>query len=289
MIRRRKNRRIDLSACLWTGIVAIGLVFAVGCSQEQSSDGATTSGADSIAYAMAFEVEDDAARLQALEKLVSDFPESAWAGRAYPRIMSLVGELEPSRVEPLLQTFLATDFESPHPYNAVGWNLAVEEEHLDLAIPILEKAVAKAREGGDSESLASCLDSEAWARYKKDDYDVALDRMEEAYATYGPGNDEIDEHMALIYDAAGRDEAALQIYTNLMGHMENPDIREKIEAIVSPSGRSMNEIDAEINKLRAANATPVTDFTLPSLADGRPISIQDFRGKAVLLNFWHPT
>jgi cytochrome oxidase Cu insertion factor (SCO1/SenC/PrrC family) len=37
---------------------------------------------------------------------------------------------------------------------------------------------------------------------------------------------------------------------------------------------------------RAAHAAPVPDFTLP-LLDGKSIALKDFRGKPVLINFFH--
>lgn len=37
---------------------------------------------------------------------------------------------------------------------------------------------------------------------------------------------------------------------------------------------------------QAAHAAPVPDFTLP-LLDGKSITLKDFRGKPVLINFFH--
>ena len=108
-------------------------------------------------------------------------PDSRWTERAYPAFVELAEEHAPDRVETILASFLATDLASPGAYNAIGWHLAESEQHLELAVPILEKAVAKAREADDPEMLSYCLDSEAWARYKMGDYATAVERMEEAY------------------------------------------------------------------------------------------------------------
>jgi cytochrome oxidase Cu insertion factor (SCO1/SenC/PrrC family) len=37
---------------------------------------------------------------------------------------------------------------------------------------------------------------------------------------------------------------------------------------------------------QAAHAAPVPDFTLP-LLDGKSVALKDFRGKPVLINFFH--
>jgi hypothetical protein len=272
-----------LAGGLW-----LALLLAPGCTQ-QSGSGGVGAGADSVAYAQAVAIEDEAGRLAALQKLVQAHPSGEWAARAYPRLVTLVREHAPADLPDLLRRFAATEFPSPDPYNAIGWELADAGEHLDLAVPILEKAVAKARAGAEPQNLASCLDSEAWARHKAGDHALAVARMEEAYKVFGAGNDEIDEHMALIYDAAGADAQAAPIYKSLLGHMEHPTFRANLEAIVRESGGSIEQMNAEIQAMRASTKAPAPDFTMPSLADGSPISLKEHRGKVVLLNFWHPT
>lgn len=274
-----------LAGGLW-----LAVLLAPGCTQQSGSGGAGgEAGGDSVAYAQAVAIEDEAGRLAALQAFVKGHPTGKWTARAYPRLVSLTREHAAGDLPGLLRRFSATDFQSADPYNAVGWELADAGEHLDLAVPILEKAVAKARVGGDSLNLASCLDSEAWARHKAGDHPQAMQRMEEAYRIYGPGNDEIDEHMALIYDAAGADAQAAPIYKSLLGHMEHPTFRANLETIVREAGGSIEQMNSEIQALRASTKAPAPDFTMPSLADGSPISLKDYRGRVVLLNFWHPT
>jgi hypothetical protein len=285
--RKTASARLPGVLLLWS----LALAVSAGCSKEQagSTSSATDDAADSVAYTQAVAIEDEGARLTALRALVDHSPASRWSARAYPRVVSLAREHAPSEVPGILRRFSETDYAAPEPYNMVGWDLAENGEHLDLAIPILEKAVARARAGGDSLMIASCLDSEAWARYKAGDHAKAVERMEEAYALYGPGTDEIDEHMAFIYDAAGMDEKAAPIYKNLLGHMEHPEVRGNLEAIVRASGGSLDDMNREIAQLREATKAPAPDFSGPSLADGSTLSVKDFRGKVVLLNFWHPT
>lgn len=273
----------------WLGLALLLGTVGLGCSQEAATDEAAGLAADSVAYFQAREMEEGPEQMAAIEALIDKFPSSKWTERAYSKFVSLALEHAPERAESILHTFQETDFESPNPYNAVGWHLAEEEKHLDLAIPILEKAVAKARAGDDTDMLASCIDSEAWAHYKAGNYAVAVERMEEAYEIIGPGNDEIDMHMAVIYDAADMDDKALPIYISLLGHMEHRGYRQSVSEIVSATGGSMEEINAEIDALREAGAKEAPEVTLPTLADGTPLSLSDYRGKVVLLNFWHPT
>jgi hypothetical protein len=271
-------------------IFALLLCIGVGCSKHQDSTskaGATP--ADSLAFSKAKSVEDEALRLDALQQFVDAHPGSPLSGTAYPEIVSLAAKVRPETLTDILKRFSATDFKSSDPYNAIGWDLAESGEHLDLAVPILVKAVAKARALGDSTNLASCLDSEAWARYKAADARAAVAPMEEARRLTRLPDDEMERHMSLIYDAAGMPEKAQPIYVSLLSHMEDPDLRARLEKGLQATGGSPETVNAEIDRGRAASITPAPEFTLPSLVGGKPISLSEYRGKVVLLNFWHYT
>jgi hypothetical protein len=270
-------------------IALFSIANVSGCGKNSATSGAGTAAADSAAFAQIVTMQDDAARFAALEVFLKERPKSAEAADAWPAMISLALRVAPERTPDLLKKFMKTDIASPDPYNSVGWDLAVQEKHLDMAVPILVKAVEKARSAGDSLSLASCLDSQAWARYKAGDAKGAVAPMEEARRLYGETIDEIEQHMALIYDDAGIDDKARAIYQDLLGHMEHPMLREKLTAIVTAAGQSMDAVNAEITSRRIANATPVPDFTLPVQTGGKDVTLADYKGKVVLLNFWHYT
>ena len=54
-------------------------------------------------------------------------------------------------------------------------------------------------------------------------------------------------------------------------------------------GKTSRDVDADVWSMRDARATPAAAFTLPSLRDGAPVQLADFRGRVVLLAFWYPT
>lgn len=268
------------------------LAIAQGCGGDGTSSShnqVAATAADSTALQEARKVEDGAARFAALQEFINKRPGNPLRGDAYPQLIDLAREHAPAQVEPLVRAFMKDNYPSSMPYNAVGWDLAVAGEHLDLAIPILERAVAKARTENDPMGLASCLDSEAWARYRAGDAAAAVKPMEEARGLLEEKNDELEDHMARIYEAAGMPEKAMPIYIDLLSHMEHPEYRESLAKIVAASGGSMDEVNADIQRRRLEGATPVPDFTLPSQSGGPPISLAEHRGKVILLNFWHYT
>jgi thiol-disulfide isomerase/thioredoxin len=65
-----------------------------------------------------------------------------------------------------------------------------------------------------------------------------------------------------------------------------------LEAL-STSGRALNKdtaaIAADLRQLREATATPAPAFTLPDYPDRKNVSLSDYRGKVVLINFWYPS
>lgn len=53
-------------------------------------------------------------------------------------------------------------------------------------------------------------------------------------------------------------------------------------------GKTEKAVDDEVWNLRSAKATPAIPFTLESFIDGRKVSLEDYKGKVVLLDFWYP-
>jgi tetratricopeptide (TPR) repeat protein len=66
----------------------------------------------------------------------------------------------------------------------------------------------------------------------------------------------------------------------------------KLESALYAYGRRLNKdtatVDKEVWALRTAAAKPATPFSLESFVDGKQVSLSDFKGKVVLLDFWFP-
>jgi thiol-disulfide isomerase/thioredoxin/Tfp pilus assembly protein PilF len=53
-------------------------------------------------------------------------------------------------------------------------------------------------------------------------------------------------------------------------------------------GKTASAVTAELASARAAKAKPATPFTLVNLATGKPVTLDAYKGRVVLVNFWYP-
>ena len=64
-------------------------------------------------------------------------------------------------------------------------------------------------------------------------------------------------------------------------------------AALAESGRALNKtpvaIETDLRQLRDAAAKPAPAFTLPDYPDRKDVSLSDYRGRVVLINFWYPS
>jgi thiol-disulfide isomerase/thioredoxin len=71
-----------------------------------------------------------------------------------------------------------------------------------------------------------------------------------------------------------------------------PEPRDPIETALKTYGGKLGktpaQVDDELWGQRYAKATPFKDFELTDYRTGKPVTVADYRGKVVLVNFWFP-
>jgi len=89
---------------------------------------------------------------------------------------------------------------------------------------------------------------------------------------------------------ARRDAAAA--YTGLADVVAKTPSDELLAALRKLGGslqKSAEQVDADVRRLREAAAKPAPAFTLPDYPGRKSVSLSDYKGKIVLINFWYPS
>ncbi len=306
---------------------ALLLVTSTTCSKEKKSATPASGSAsapspavsDTSAIKSAVAVADTTARLAAFNNFLSQYPNSTFRANALAQVVGILGKKSPEQADAFVQEHLKSEtnpasvgllyyfsyvhardhqpdaqagviealLKDPRPdsqgFNDVAWDLVDHNTDLDDAIKLADTGYARA---ADSTSKGSILDTKGWACYQKADYPAAVQALESA-AAYQP-DEEIRGHLAKAYEKAGRAKDARDVYADLLVSQEDPEMRAKVKTLTQSLHGSVPEVFGRIDAQRKANARPAPDFALKDW-NGSTIHLADFRGKIVMLDFWHPT
>ncbi len=219
------------------------------------------------------------------EKSLTTEKDPATRARLWNALYDHTREHDPAQIDALLARIEQDPGAGEEVFNSIAWDLVERNERLDHAVQLATVGLARAK---DSNAKASVLDTRGWAHYARKDYPAAVTDLEAARAALPEPMQEIDEHLAMAYDAAGMKPQARDLYAALLVGMENPDMRERVRVLSRELDGSEQAAMRSIEEKRLANSKPAPDFALKDY-DGKEIKLSDFRGKIVQLNFWHPT
>ena len=176
--------------------------------------------------------------------------------------------------------------------SSAGVEVATQESSEDLNGATLEKSIAdleaKLQGQPDHESLSDIYPMLVRLYIesgRKKDVDQLIDRFK---GVMNPEN--FQDHLTLSYllKKANRDEDVLQLFKKLEAqYPEKRSLSRRIAVIHEELGNTELAIEylSKIKPTLALLEKPVPDFSATDL-DGKPISLQQYRGKVVLLDFW---
>ena len=176
--------------------------------------------------------------------------------------------------------------------SSAGVEVVAQEPSEDLNEATIEKSIAdleaRLQRQPDHESLLDIYPMLVHLYIEsgqEKDVDQLIDRFK---VVMNPEN--LQDHLTLSYmlKKANRDKDVLQLFKNLeTQHPEKRSISRRIAGIHEALGNTELAMEylSKVKPTLALLGKPVPDFSATDL-DGKPISLQQYRGKVVLLDFW---
>jgi thiol-disulfide isomerase/thioredoxin len=216
-------------------------------------------GAQSL-YWLAYNLDKIDAKIAVLERLKSSFPPDKFSWSA-------------SGMDGLFDAYAKTN-----PQKALA--LAEEMEK------VLTKNGNKRAWQGRAAYQKNLLQARAFIGEKK--YADAATLLEK---TALPRNTDVDAlHLAKAeaLDGAGQTNIAYDGILELVSSEPTDALQEALAKYGKKLGKTIRQVSADVRRLLEAKAKPVKDFTFIGYGDVKQVSLSDYRGKVVLLNFWYP-
>jgi len=98
----------------------------------------------------------------------------------------------------------------------------------------------------------------------------------------------LDMLRARAEEESGNAEKAYEDLTKILATEPTDDLQSAITRLGEKLRKTPKEIDTDVLRIRDENAKPANEFTLPGYGTRKQVSLSEFRGRVVLLNFWFP-
>jgi thiol-disulfide isomerase/thioredoxin len=213
-------------------------------------------------YWLGFEAEKTPERIQWLERLRSKFPPEKynWAESGMNILFDIYARTEPAKTLDLAQDMVKR-LEAKGGTDLKNWEAALK----------FQESMQQARA-----LLASDKAADASALLK----DLKAPRFHDATPL-----------LLLTADAAAATGNVQSAYDGLLAVMTSSpadDTRAALYRYGTRLDKSVKQVDGDVRDALEKTAKSSTEFSLPVYGAGKNVSIADYKGKVVLLNFWYP-
>jgi tetratricopeptide (TPR) repeat protein len=194
--------------------------------------------------------------------------------------------------------------ENPWILNDLAYTIADAKVDLPLAAELAGKAISGMDAGWmrrDYPEIDSNWAETTASRYRGYLYDTLAyvhmqgGETEEAIAALEKGRElipyidsEIMDHLAEAYQDAGRLDDAIEALLAILSISMNEDAMAHLVEIYTEKHGDTTGIAALVSDRRKNQTRPAPDFRMTTM-DGEEVSLSDYLGQVVLLNFWFPT
>jgi thiol-disulfide isomerase/thioredoxin/Tfp pilus assembly protein PilF len=221
----------------------------------------TERGAQGLYWA-AYETQDVPAKIAIYERLRRDFPPEkfSWGESGMSDYFDVLVATDPSKAKALASDMLARITAKSE---QKSWT-----EQADYADALSEAAALRAK--GDAKSAVARLKAVKPPASYRDPAPLAVARA------------------AALRDT-GDTAAAYADLANVVAKTPSDALVAALVDLGRALDKSKDTVEADVRTIRQAAAKPAPSFTLPDYPDRRNVSLSDYRGKVVLINFWYPS
>jgi thiol-disulfide isomerase/thioredoxin len=222
---------------------------------------ATERGAQGLYWA-AYETTGVPAKLAIYDRLRTEFPPEkfSWSESGMSDLFDVLAGVDPAKARTLaasMQTRITAKSEQK------TW------QDLGAYAAALEESAALCGKG-DGKGAVQRLDGVKTLRSYMDQAPLALAR-------------------AAALEAAGDPAAAYASLAEITAKTPTDALVAELTRIGGGLKKTPATVSADVRALRDAAAKPAPAFTLPDYPDRRNVSLADYKGKVVLINFWYPS
>jgi len=225
----------------------------------------------------------------ATDEVIAHLPHTDTAAQAYELwAESLPVDQRITAFEKLIADYPPAQFKST--LSGAMWLFALYDDRTpDKAVALAHTIAAALPTDKEWQAKAAYVDTLADAEKKTAvDADAALALLKTVKVPSYVSRQRLQLATARAQDRAGH---LTDAYGDLLKAFA-PTPAPKLEPALYEYGHRLNKdtaaVDKEVAALRAAAAKPAIPFTLESFLDGKPVSLSDFKGRVVLLDFWFP-
>jgi thiol-disulfide isomerase/thioredoxin/Tfp pilus assembly protein PilF len=222
---------------------------------------ATERGAQGLYWA-AYETTDADAKLAIYDRLRKEFPPEkfSWSESGMSDLFEVLIGLDPAKAHALAGDMLTR-------ITAKSEQKTWQDQQA-YATALRESAELRAK--GDAKAAVQRLDGVKTLRSYMDQAPLAIAR-------------------ATALEAAGDAAAAYAGLSEVVAKTPTDALLAALTATGRALKKSPAAVAADLAQIREAGAKPAPAFTLPDYPDRKNVSLADYRGKVVLINFWYPS
>ena len=244
-------------------------------------------------YAYAFHDSDVSEFNRLCLELVRRFPESKEAAQAY----YWMAEAAPTDSEKLHYLQALKDDKAPAAADWKGggmqmlFDIYLKTDHANaLALAQEQMGVKDKDDKGTWTSLHAYAQAmvDADQLMKDGKGDIASAKLDAVKLPKWYHTQQLVLERARVLDARGQNQKAYDVLLEAYAATPSDESHAVLVQSGQKVGKDTQQVDADVWALQSKNAKPAADFSLGSYTSDKKISLADFRGHVILLNFWYP-